>query len=143
VLWALIPLLSFGLLAPVPFAVAAVRLQRRRMWAVAAAYAAGSLLVIAGVSLSEGSWGGALVLVAPVLMVAGTTHALVLRRRVFAPAPTGVATKTRWPLLLGSVGVLVLGVVLVVGGVHEVVDNLRPPRRRAGAPTGWWSASGR
>ena len=141
-LWALIPLLSFGLLAPVPFAVAAVRLQRRRLWLVTAAYALGSVLVIAGASTPEGSWGDALVLAAPVLMIAGTTHALVLRRRVFAPPPTGIATKTRWPLLLGSIGVLVLGVVLVGSSVHEVVDNLRPPRRRAGAPTGW-SASGR
>jgi hypothetical protein len=38
-MWALIPLLSFGLLAPAPFAYAAVRLHERRMWIVTAVYA--------------------------------------------------------------------------------------------------------
>jgi hypothetical protein len=41
ILWALIPLLSLGLLAPVPFAHAAVRLRQRRMWVVTAVYAIG------------------------------------------------------------------------------------------------------
>lgn len=43
ILWALIPALSLGFLAPVPFAHAAVRLQQRRPWAVTATYGIGSL----------------------------------------------------------------------------------------------------
>jgi Helix-hairpin-helix motif len=86
ILWALIPLLSFGLLALVPFAHAAVRLRERRMWAVTAAYAVGSLLWIVGVSTPAGSWGDTMFgILFPVLMVTGTAHAFLLRRRVFAP----------------------------------------------------------
>jgi Helix-hairpin-helix motif len=88
-LWALIPLLSLGLLAPVPFAHAAVRLRQRSMWAVTAAYAIGSLLWIVAASLPEGDWGDTLLsIVAPVLIAVGTAHAFLLRRRVFAPPPT-------------------------------------------------------
>jgi hypothetical protein len=88
ILWALIPLLSFGLLAPVPFAHAAVRLRQRRMWVVTAAYAIGSLLWIVGASLPEGGWADTLFgIVALVLIVAGTTHAFLLRGRVFPPPP--------------------------------------------------------
>jgi len=43
VLWALIPALSFGLLAPVPFAHAAAKLRQPRMWVVTGAYSIGSL----------------------------------------------------------------------------------------------------
>jgi hypothetical protein len=88
IVWALIPLLSLGVLAPVPFAHAAVRLRQRRLWVVTAVYAAGSLLLILGAFLPEGGWGdvvfGTLGLV---LMTAGTTHAFLLRGRVFAPPP--------------------------------------------------------
>jgi len=85
VLWALIPLLSFGLLAPVPFAHAAARLHQRRMWVVTAVYAVGSVLWIVAVSTPEGSWGDTLFgIVASVLVVAGTSHAFLLRDRVFA-----------------------------------------------------------
>ena len=88
ILWALIPLLSFGLLAPVPFAHAAVRLGQRRLWVVTAAYAIGSLLWIVGASLPEGGWGDTMFgILFPVLMVTGTAHAFLLRRRVFAPPP--------------------------------------------------------
>jgi Helix-hairpin-helix motif len=88
ILWAMIPLLSFGLLAPVPFAHAAVRLRQRRMWVVTAAYAIGSLLWIVGASLPEGGWADTLFgIVALVLIVAGTTHAFLLRGRVFPPPP--------------------------------------------------------
>jgi hypothetical protein len=89
ILWALIPLLSFGLLAPVPFAHAAVRLRQRRLWVVTAVYAIGSLLWIIGVSLPEGGWGDTLFgIVALVLVAVGTPHAFLLRGRVFAPPPT-------------------------------------------------------
>jgi Protein of unknown function (DUF3592) len=128
ILWALIPLLSLGLLAPVPFAVAAVRLRQRRMWLVTAVYATGSALLVVGAFSPEGGGGDALF--GPVLlllMVAGTTHAFLLRRRVFAPSPTGTTRRPRWGLLAASIGVLLLGVGLVVVGVHDLVDNLRPP----------------
>lgn len=85
ILWALIPLLSLGLLAAVPFAHAAVRLRQRRLWVVTAVYAVGSLLVIVGAFLPEGGWGDALFgTLGLVLIVVGTTHAFLLRGRVFA-----------------------------------------------------------
>lgn len=129
ILWALIPLLSLGLLAPVPFAMAAVRLRQRRIWLVTAAYAIGSALLIVGAFTPEGGRGEALV--GPVLlllMVGGTTHAFLLRRRVFTPsATTRTARRPRWGLLVAAIGVLLLGVGLVVAGVHDLVDILRPP----------------
>jgi hypothetical protein len=88
ILWALIPALSLGLLAPAPFAHAAIRLHELRMWMVTAVYAMGSLLVIVGAFVPEGGWSdavfGTLTLVVP---TAGTVHAFLLRRRVFAPPP--------------------------------------------------------
>jgi multisubunit Na+/H+ antiporter MnhB subunit len=128
VLWALIPLLSLGLLAPVPFAMAAVRLRQRRMWVVTAVYAIGSALVIVGAFGPDGGWGETLVgTVILLLMVAGTTHAFLLRGRVFTPSPTTrTARRPRWLLLVASIGMLLLGVGIVAAGVHGLVDNLRP-----------------
>ena len=127
ILWALIPLLSLGLLAPVPFAVAAVRLRQRRMWLVSAAYAIGSALLIVGAFTPEGGRGDALIgTVLLLLMVGGTTHAFLLRGRVFGPSSTGTMRKPRWGLLVAAIGVLLLGVGLVVAGVHDLVDILRP-----------------
>src|SRR6266536_3732553 len=60
ILWALIPALSLGLLAPVPFAHAAVRLKQRRLWAVTAAYAIGSVGWLVGAATPAGGWGDAL-----------------------------------------------------------------------------------
>jgi hypothetical protein len=88
VLWALILALSFGLLAPVPFAHAAVRLQQRRLWVVTAPYAIGVVALFVFSTAPNGSWGDAVfgtVLFA--LMVVGTIHAFVLRGRVFTPPP--------------------------------------------------------
>jgi hypothetical protein len=45
ILWALIPALSLGFLAPVPFIHAAVRLKQRRLWAVTAGYAVGVVVL--------------------------------------------------------------------------------------------------
>ena len=93
ILWALIPALSLGFLAPVPFAHAAVRLRQRRLWAITAAYAIGVVALFVFSASREGSWGDAVfgtVLVA--LMIVGTAHAFVLRRRVFAPPPARLAT---------------------------------------------------
>jgi len=92
ILWALIPALSFGLLAPVPFAHAAVRLQQRRLWAVTAAYAIGSVGWLVGAATPVGGWGDVLFGTAAfALMVVGTTHAFVLRGRVFSPPSPAVA----------------------------------------------------
>jgi hypothetical protein len=127
IVWALLPLLSLGLLAPVPFAVAAIRLRQRQLWVVTAGYAIGSALLIVAVSAPEGSWGEALsVWVGLLLMAGGTTHAFLLRRRVFALSPTGTTMQPRWLLLVASIGVLLLGVGFVVAGAHDLVDNLRP-----------------
>ena len=88
IMWALIPLMSFGLLAPVPFAHAAVRLHQRRMWIVTAVYVIAWLACALATSAPDGSLGdrlqGTMILA---LMGAGTTHAFLLRGRVFAPPP--------------------------------------------------------
>ena len=92
ILWALIPALSFGFLAPVPFAHAAVRLQQRRLWAVTAAYAIGVVALFVFSASRKGSWGDLVfgtVLFA--LMIGGTIHAFVLRGRVFAAPSPAVA----------------------------------------------------
>ena len=88
IVWALIPVLSFGLLAFLPFAHASVKLRNRRMWVITAGYAVVSVVVFGplaaasntgdlGASLFTAAW-FALVLVA-------TVHAFLLRRRVFSP----------------------------------------------------------
>jgi cytochrome c biogenesis factor len=128
IVWALIPLLSLGLLAPVPFAVAAVRLRQRRLWMATAVYALGSALLILGAFGPQGGWGDTLAgTVILLLMVAGTAHAFLIRGRVFAPSPMGTTMKPpRWGLLVVSIGVLLVGVGVMVVGVHDLVDNLRP-----------------
>ena len=87
VLWALIPVLSLGILTPIPFASAAIKLKGGALWAITTVYALVWLALL--VALLTGSeWALASVLV---LSVVATVHAFVLRRRVFAPslsAPT-------------------------------------------------------
>jgi hypothetical protein len=88
ILWALIPLLSLGVLAPAPFAHAAVRLRQRRMWIVTAVYVIVTLASVLATSAPEGSLGDELSgAITVALMGAGTTHAFLLRGRVFAPPP--------------------------------------------------------
>jgi hypothetical protein len=86
--WTLIPLLSLGLLAFVPFAHAAAKLQNRRLWLVAAFYAVvmvGLFGPLADASNSS-DLGAALFTAAWFALITGSTvHALVLRRRVFSP----------------------------------------------------------
>ena len=88
IIWALIPLLSFGLLAPAPFAYAAVRLHQRRLWIVTAVYVLAWLACALATSAPDGSLGdslqGTMILA---LMTVGTTHAFLLRGRVFTPPP--------------------------------------------------------
>jgi DNA uptake protein ComE-like DNA-binding protein len=93
IVWALLPALSFGLLAPVPFAHAAVKLRDRRLWVVTAIYAIVglALFVILGSGSSEptGSLGESLLVgLLLALSIAATVHAFVLRGRVFAVSPT-------------------------------------------------------
>ncbi|TDW79569.1 caspase family protein [Kribbella sp. VKM Ac-2566] len=76
ILWALIPLLSLGLLAFVPFVHAAVRLKNAALWLAAAGYAA---LLVAFLALNVPA-------ILILLIVAASIHAFVLRERVFAVA---------------------------------------------------------
>ena len=88
IVWALIPLLSLGLLAFVPFAHAAAKLQNRRLWLVAAFYAAVTVGLFGPLAdASNTSDLGAALFTAAwfALIVGSTVHALVLRRRVFSP----------------------------------------------------------
>ena len=97
IVWALIPLLTLGLLAFVPFAHAAAKLQNRRLWLVAAGYA----VVTVGLfgPLADASnisdLGAALFTAAWFALIMGSTvHALVLRRRVFSPPAVQPAMAT-------------------------------------------------
>ncbi|HEV8651100.1 MAG TPA: helix-hairpin-helix domain-containing protein [Actinomycetes bacterium] len=86
--WALIPTLSFGLLACLPFAHAAVKLQNRRMWLVTASYAVATVVVFGplGDASNRSDLGAALFTMAVLALIAGATlHAFLIRRRVFSP----------------------------------------------------------
>jgi hypothetical protein len=88
IMWALIPLLTLGLLAFVPFAHAAAKLQHRRLWLVAACYAVVTVGLFGPLAdASNPSHLGAALFTAAwfALIVGSTVHALVLRRRVFSP----------------------------------------------------------
>lgn len=77
------PLLSVGLLAPVPSAYAASRLKDRGLWAASAIYA---VLLLVVIGTYGGQTGGAGLFLQLVLVAASTIHAFSLRKRVFAPA---------------------------------------------------------
>ena len=94
-LWALIPALSFGLLAFVPFLHAAIKLRGARMWAVAAFYSAATLgfyvdIGLTDVNESTDNASGLAASLWVALIVVATVHAFVLRRRVFAVDPVQV-----------------------------------------------------
>jgi DNA uptake protein ComE-like DNA-binding protein len=94
IVWALLPALSFGLLAPVPFAHAAVKLRDRRLWVATAAYAIAGVAIFvplgsSGSAEPTGGLGESLLVVSLfALMIAATVHAFLLRGRVFAVSPT-------------------------------------------------------
>ena len=101
VLWALLPTLTIGLLtpilAPIPFAHAAVRLRDQGLWLITAAYGLGSLTIwIMWIVAINEKWDAASLTFYFILLVLGvvaTIHAFKLRRRVFAPpSPPTVAT---------------------------------------------------
>jgi hypothetical protein len=97
VLWALIPVLSLGLLLPAPFAYAAARLRSPKLWIVTLAYAT-PWVVLLPVIIAQSSLGhvkadlyasGWLLFFA----VVGAVHAFRLRRRVLV-TPSVVAPQT-------------------------------------------------
>jgi hypothetical protein len=90
VLWALMPVLSFTFLTPVPFAHAAIRLRDRRLWGVTAAYSiAWLMLFLAFGTANEGSTDQNVTgFLLYALAAFATWHAWLLRRRVFAPPLT-------------------------------------------------------
>ena len=87
VLWALLPLLTWGLLAPVPFVHAALRLRTVGLWLVAAIYVvAWAVVGPAGVLVQDPDLDEAVAAFSQLgLVVAATAHAFVLRPRVFPP----------------------------------------------------------
>lgn len=93
ILWALLPTLTVGILtpilAPIPFAHAAVRLRDQRLWLITAAYGVGSLIIwIMWIVAINKKWDAASLIFYFILLVLGvvaTIHAFKLRSRVFAP----------------------------------------------------------
>jgi len=90
-LWALLPLLTWGLLAPVPFVHAAIRLRTVGLWAVAAVYVvAWALVGPAGILVQDPELDEAVAAFSQLgLVVAATANAFVLRGRVFQPPEVG------------------------------------------------------
>lgn len=94
--WAFLPVLSFGFLAPIPIIHAAVKLRTWTLWAASAVYTAAELLAwSATMTVTSGpvetadvsdppGWAGALLMG---LVVVPTIHALTLRGRVFESKP--------------------------------------------------------
>jgi hypothetical protein len=94
--WALLPVLSFGYLAPIPIIHAAIKLRTWTLWAASALYVAAEVVVwSATMTVTSGpveetelsdppGWVAFLILG---LTVVPTIHALTLRRRVFATRP--------------------------------------------------------
>jgi hypothetical protein len=95
ILWSLLPLLSWGLLAPVPFVHAAVRLHTVGLWLVAACYVIAWIVVgPAGVLAQDLDADPAVAGLSQLgLVMAATTHAFFLRGRVFPPpAPPAITS---------------------------------------------------
>jgi Caspase domain len=95
VLWALMPVWSFSLLTPVPFAYAAIRLRDWRLWGITAAYGIVWLTLVLTNSAAhppqgKGSTPAEFVTAGLLfaLVALATGHAWWLRRRVFAPPTT-------------------------------------------------------
>ena len=98
--WALLPALTFGQLAPVPIIHAAVKLRTWALWAASAVYSAATVVLwSATTTVTSGpvepaepsdppGWTFPLVLG---LMVVPTAHAFLVRRRVFEPKPQQAA----------------------------------------------------
>lgn len=93
--WFLVHLLSLGILAPVPFAYAASRTRRRVDVAVAAGYGLAVAVLITIIAVAPRGPDGDIAqtpsslvgLVFLAVLVGGTVHLALLRRRVYRPAP--------------------------------------------------------
>ena len=105
ILWALLPLLTWGLLAPVPFVHAAIRLRTAGMWAVAAAYViAWAVVGPAGILAQDPDLDVDVAAFSQLgLVVAATANAFMLRGRVFPPpsvddpaVAAALAARARW-----------------------------------------------
>jgi hypothetical protein len=81
VIWVLVPIMSGGLLAPILFVFAAARLNDWRLWLAAAIYASLWVAAIWSVDVHDGLFGFLLL----ALIGSTTTHAALLRRRIFYP----------------------------------------------------------
>jgi hypothetical protein len=88
VLWALLPVLSIGFLAPVPLFHAAIRLKSFGLALASMVYAAG---VVVFVAMSQ-DWETESGFVAIGLAVLASTHAFLIRTRVFAPSSAPALT---------------------------------------------------
>jgi len=82
VLWALIPVLSLGVLVPLPFLYAARRLGDRTLWRITFGYAIAWLAFWINALTRPYSSGAGILILA--LAVVASVHALRLRKRVFA-----------------------------------------------------------
>jgi hypothetical protein len=94
--WAFLPVLSFGFLAPIPIIHAAVKLRTWTLWAASAVYTGAEILAwSATMTVTSGPvepaevsdppvWAGVLLMG---LVVVPTIHALMLRGRVFVSRP--------------------------------------------------------
>jgi hypothetical protein len=94
--WAFLPTLSFGYLAPIPIIHAAVKLRTWTLWAASALYTAAEIVAWSATMTVTGGpaepaelseppgWAAALLLG---LMVVPTAHALAIRGRVFEARP--------------------------------------------------------
>lgn len=82
--WSFIPLLSIGLLSPLPIIHAAFKLRTWTLWVAGALYTVALVTVFAADpdSAELPGWAGAILFG---LIIVPTAHALTLRRRVFEP----------------------------------------------------------
>ena len=88
--WALIPVLSLGLLTPAPFIHAAVKRKDSGLWAIAAIYGLIWVVLIAVVETNP-----ALGLLPFLFAGIATVHLFILRPRVFASPPAEIARPAR------------------------------------------------
>jgi hypothetical protein len=88
--WAFIPLISLGLATPAVFLYAAVRLKTALQWLGVAVYAALWTILLVTLDSAEGSRDdNVFTLALFAMIVGGTTHALIIRSRVFFAAGSG------------------------------------------------------
>jgi hypothetical protein len=104
IVWALLPLLTWSLLAPVPFVHAAVRLRSWRLWLVAAAYtivwgAVGPLEVVTSTAQVDSD--AVLGFSQLGLVVTATAFAFAVRERVF-PAPVPMPALAAEPVVAAA-----------------------------------------